>query len=226
MRLYFHAQLTSIRNASKLREKNKTLTSNNVTVSILILYATIKTPYIFTFDSNMKGEFIIFDVKASGPTSRILLEVKSDQAVVEKVCNTFSRAGKQTFLCSMTSDSKIARVVASYSILRGIMFADSVVWIFILEGYGELKNVLRDLLEVTKGVRVLKVRKVNSTEPLTVKQEQILKIALDSGFYDFPRKITEKELAKRLNVSQSSLSEVLRRAEKNIISDYFRRRGL
>ncbi len=195
-------------------KKNKTLTSNNVTVSILILYATIKTPYIFTFDSNMKGEFIIFDVKASGPSSRILLEVKSDQAVVEKVCNTFSRVGKQTFLCSMTSDSKIARVVASYSILRGIMFADSVVWIFILEGYGELKNVLRDLLEVTKGVRVLKVRKVNSTEPLTVKQEQIVKIALDSGFYDFPRKITEKELAKRLNVSQSSLSEILRRAEK------------
>lgn len=192
----------------------------------MILYATIKTPFIFNFDSNMKGDFMIFDVKPNDKTCRILLEVRSDQAVVEKVCNTFSRVGKDTFLCTMNTDSPIARVVSSYSILSGSMLADSVVWTFVLEGYSELKHVLRDLLDVTKGVKVMKVKKIYSNEPLTAKQEHILRIALDSGFYDFPRKITERELAKRLNVSQSSLSEVLRRAEKNVIIDYFRKRGL
>ncbi|WP_054844985.1 helix-turn-helix domain-containing protein [Sulfuracidifex tepidarius] len=174
----------------------------------------------------MKGDFIILDVKSNDRICRILLEVRSDQAVVEKVCNTFSKVGKETFLCTMTTDSPIAKIVSSYSILTGSMLADSVVWTFILEGYSELKHVLKDLLSVTKGVKVIKVKKILNNEPLTAKQEQILRIALDSGFYDFPRKVTERELAKRLNISQSSLSEVLRRAEKNVIIDYFRKRGL
>ncbi len=174
----------------------------------------------------MKGDFTIFDVKQYDSKFRILLEVRSNQSVVEKVCNTFSKVGKDIYLCTMTTDSPIAKVVSTFSILNGIMLADSVVWTFILEGYAELKYLLKSLFEVTKGVKVIRVKKMYNNEPLTARQEQILKLALESGFYDFPRKITERELARRLNVSQSSLSEILRRAEKNVITDYFRRRGL
>lgn len=56
---------------------------------------------------------------------------------------------------------------------------------------------------------------------LTELQERIIKIAIELGFYDVPRKITIKELSKRLKLAPSTLAEHLRKAEERIIKDYF-----
>nr|MCL7344306.1 helix-turn-helix domain-containing protein [Candidatus Aramenus sulfurataquae] len=53
-----------------------------------------------------------------------------------------------------------------------------------------------------------------------------MKIAFEAGFFDYPRKIKIQELAEKLNMSVSNLSEILRRAEKNVISNYLRGKGL
>ena len=56
---------------------------------------------------------------------------------------------------------------------------------------------------------------------LTSKQEKIIKIAFEKGYYDYPKGITLRELSKILKISFSTLNEILRRGEKKIIRDYY-----
>ena len=56
---------------------------------------------------------------------------------------------------------------------------------------------------------------------LTSKQEKIIKIAFEKGYYDYPKGITLRELSKIFKISFSTLNEILRRGEKKIIRDYY-----
>ena len=55
---------------------------------------------------------------------------------------------------------------------------------------------------------------------LTQRQLGILKSALEMGFYDFPRRITLTVLAEKLGIKPSTLSEILRAAEKNVVGSF------
>jgi len=56
---------------------------------------------------------------------------------------------------------------------------------------------------------------------LTSRQEEIIKIAMEKGYYDYPKKISLRELSKILKISFSTLNEILHRGEKKIIRDYY-----
>ena len=56
---------------------------------------------------------------------------------------------------------------------------------------------------------------------LTARQRTIIQTALEEGFYDYPKKVNLKELAKEFNVSISTVSEIIRRGERNILKHYF-----
>ncbi len=58
---------------------------------------------------------------------------------------------------------------------------------------------------------------------LTPTQLEALHAALDAGYYDVPRGITLRELADRLGVSASSLSERIRRAEARLVRTHLGR---
>lgn len=60
---------------------------------------------------------------------------------------------------------------------------------------------------------------------ITARQEFVVQTAFDLGFFEYPKKINLEGLSQRLNVSYVTLAEILRRAEKNIISSYFKKRG-
>ncbi|USS40040.1 helix-turn-helix domain-containing protein [Thermococcus aggregans] len=49
-------------------------------------------------------------------------------------------------------------------------------------------------------------------------EEKILKKCLDEGYYEFPRKKSLRDISKALNMSPSTFSYTLRKAEKKIIS--------
>lgn len=56
---------------------------------------------------------------------------------------------------------------------------------------------------------------------LTSRQERVLKSALELGYYDYPKRVTTEELSRSLDIAPSTVAEILRRAEKRIISGYF-----
>jgi predicted DNA binding protein len=54
---------------------------------------------------------------------------------------------------------------------------------------------------------------------LTRKQRQALLTAYSKGYFDFPRRIKSKELANSLGISQATLAQHLRKAEKRILEN-------
>jgi predicted DNA binding protein len=75
----------------------------------------------------------------------------------------------------------------------------------------------------SEGVKhsLLEVQHLSSRKALTLRQEQVLEIALQLGYFDFPRKTNLAQLSKKLAVTQGTLSEILRRAEKNALTERF-----
>ncbi|MEM4156177.1 MAG: helix-turn-helix domain-containing protein, partial [Archaeoglobaceae archaeon] len=63
--------------------------------------------------------------------------------------------------------------------------------------------------------------RLESEETITLREEEILKIALQKGFFDYPKKIRLEELAKQLGMAPSTLSEIMRRGQKKILQKFF-----
>jgi DNA-binding CsgD family transcriptional regulator len=55
-------------------------------------------------------------------------------------------------------------------------------------------------------------------DPLTDRQQELVELAFDHGYYDVPRATTTKELADEIELDDSTVSEHLRRAERNLIA--------
>ena len=70
------------------------------------------------------------------------------------------------------------------------------------------------------------LRELQDSELLTGRQEEVLSIAFQSGYFDFPKKTGLKELAARTGVKESTLAEILRRGQKKILGEYLTRRSL
>jgi predicted DNA binding protein len=60
-----------------------------------------------------------------------------------------------------------------------------------------------------------------SRKGITARQQKVLRSALELGYYDFPKKISTEQLAGRLGIKAGTVAEILRRAEKNVITSYF-----
>jgi predicted DNA binding protein len=70
-------------------------------------------------------------------------------------------------------------------------------------------------------VTLLKLSPAGGDGLLTARQEAVLGIAMELGYFDDPRGVSLKKLAQRFNVSISTLSEVLRKAQHKVMSKYF-----
>lgn len=77
--------------------------------------------------------------------------------------------------------------------------------------------------EVGVTVAVNHLRAWESDDPivvgLTQKQQELLSIAYEEGYFDVPRGISQDELADRMNVSKSAISQRMRRAIAQLCCD-------
>jgi len=119
-------------------------------------------------------------------------------------CKTF--AGADCFLVSATSkpDGKL-----EWTVLGN----DSMV-----------KSLMQELEDQKVTGEVVKISKIEDEEELTARQENILQIALEKGYFEFPKKITLRQLAKVLDVSPATLTEILRRGQKRVLQEHFKSR--
>jgi predicted DNA binding protein len=89
--------------------------------------------------------------------------------------------------------------------------------------FGDLTRVL----EKQKIPFEVKLKKnLDDKELVTARQEQILTIAFERGYFDFPKKVGLSELAGLTGIRTSTLGEILRRGQKKILGEYLARRSL
>jgi len=95
-------------------------------------------------------------------------------------------------------------------------------WTVAFTGRAAITELLDRLKSNKVDVKILRLTSIADVESLTSRQRNIVEVALEEGYFDYPRRITLRSLAKKLGVSASTVSEVLRRAEKKILTTYSR----
>lgn len=94
-------------------------------------------------------------------------------------------------------------------------------WRFIARKASDLRQVLKSLDR--EGIRT-RIEDISPLEPrptLTQRQKEIMMTAVSKGYFEFPRRINLTELSKLVGVKPSTLSEILRGAERRIMENAF-----
>lgn len=71
--------------------------------------------------------------------------------------------------------------------------------------------------EVTLG----RLKEVADDEALTRRQEEILRVAFERGYFDYPKRVSIRDLAAAFHVSISTISETLRKGQTKVLAAYF-----
>lgn len=88
------------------------------------------------------------------------------------------------------------------------------------------RNELRDRIEQTREVANVHINHVHRHEPgsqqlfreLTDRQQEVLQVAFEAGYYEIPRETTHQEIADELGCSKSVVGQHLRRVESALVS--------
>jgi len=97
---------------------------------------------------------------------------------------------------------------------------------FIISMMGEQKN-LSDFVEMIRNAgTILKMsfrraayQKADILAVLTDKQREVMVAAFQNGYYDFPKKISSKELCRKVSISKPTLLQHMRKAEGRILKE-------
>ncbi len=150
----------------------------------------------------LRHDDYVYDVDViQGKAGRIIGSLKTRKCTA---CRTF--AGADCFLVS------------------GITKPDGKLEWTLLGSDEMVKSLLKDLGNEQVVAEVVKISRLAKDEELTARQENILQIALEKGYFEFPKKITLRELAKILDVSPATLTEILRRGQKRVLLEHFKGR--
>ena len=87
-----------------------------------------------------------------------------------------------------------------------------------------VKKLVSELKKHRCEVELLKITPIDEREVLTGRQEEIIMMAFERGFFETPRKVKLKDLARLTGVSQATLSEILRKGQKKIVVEFLKGR--
>jgi predicted DNA binding protein len=94
-------------------------------------------------------------------------------------------------------------------------------WLLITENE-TVGEVINGLKELKIDVNLDRLTYLGGKGILTDRQQDLIRVAFEAGYFDFPRRIDSSDLAKKLGISGSTLSEILRAAERRVFSEYLR----
>lgn len=94
-------------------------------------------------------------------------------------------------------------------------------WQLVVEDRPTLSALVDNLRIVGCDVNLGKLRQAEDEDALTRRQEEILRMAFERGYFDYPKGVGIRDLAAMFHVSISTISEVLRKGQKKVLSTYF-----
>jgi predicted DNA binding protein len=166
-------------------------------------------------------------VEIAGPEDvmeEVLKDIKKNP-LVSAVDATATDKGK-VFGSVTTSSCEICRILTDadvFLISAETKVAGKVEWTLVLSD----KDVLKGIFDHLKGkgveTELVKLTKVDDKETLTDRQDKITHVAFERGYFDYPKRISLRDLAKMFDVSPSTLSEILRKGQRKIVLDYFKK---
>jgi predicted DNA binding protein len=167
--------------------------------------------------------------------ARSLLEVRASEDKMGEVMDDFkashgfsevdmAQTGKDKMLATVsTTKCAICSTMAGSGcfLIAATAKDDFLHWTVLASSNDQIKSLIERMKSNGMDAKLLKMTDISSKEELTKRQEDILKIALEKGYFDFPKRISIRELAQMFGISISTLSEILRTAQKKVMASYF-----
>ena len=132
---------------------------------------------------------------------------------------------KQPLYTAPMWDTRIIRlspVIINYKEKKNIMHLGSFSKEPLMKVYRLTKKTLNAKIIKFKKEKITNISYTTALPELTKKQKQAFEIAIHNGYYEYPRTIELKKLAKIMKVSYSTYQEHLRKAEAKIIPGVYR----
>jgi predicted DNA binding protein len=123
----------------------------------------------------------------------------------------------------MNNNCIISRVLSeSGCLITSAVMEDNehICWTVVGPSTTYIKNLIDALAGVGVNVKRKSTLKADFSILLSNRQEEAVRVALEQGFYEIPRKINLEDLSKVLGCSKSTLDITLRNAEKKIMNHY------
>ena len=95
------------------------------------------------------------------------------------------------------------------------------VWRLLSSEKEAIRQIISDLEGHRYVVELMKLTSVDMEELMTSRQEDVLQIAFERGYFDYPKRISLRDLAAMFDISISTLSEMLRKGQRKIMEEYF-----
>jgi predicted DNA binding protein len=175
----------------------------------------------------------VADIRSSNPTSvKHLIEL--DPAELRQIKNPppelkAALQGKTEDKASLWMESEgcgVCHTILScdaFLVSGKSLTGYTIMYSFMVPSFEAFQKIVAAMESMGLAVKVLKMGKFEpKAGVLTEKQERIFWLALKGGFFDYPRRIDTAELAKRLGISPSTLSEITRRGMRRLLENYFK----
>ncbi|MCU0852766.1 MAG: helix-turn-helix domain-containing protein, partial [Thermoplasmata archaeon] len=142
---------------------------------------------------------------------RDLVEITGPQEELESVVKELEdEPWVKTFDLDFVEDGKLMGEVVTYKCLACSLLASTrshlvsarsqkdgkVLWHVMTSSRDEIKALVKQLEEARFEAELVKLAPIDSREVLTRRQEEIIMIAYERGFYETPRKIKLRDLAR------------------------------
>ncbi len=169
-----------------------------------------------------RGGKSLIEIKGSKPTLDTVSEALKENPFICHI--QLSKSGKQSILGEVEVNScAICRaIVGTDCFLTSGTTTDGgdLLLTIVSSDRSEIKKFIDSLEKDDCRVEVLSIRDSEKDELLTERQEEVLRKAYEMGYFEYPKRITIKDLSKALDMSISTLSEMLRKGEKKILEYY------
>lgn len=116
-------------------------------------------------------------------------------------------------------------ILSSGGIIVGLSYDENAITWSVICDEEDCTRLIKNLEELGVDFELIYKGRPEDEEEMTFREEEILRTALERGFFDYPKRIRLEELAELFNISPSTLSEILRRAQKKVLEKYFRERS-
>lgn len=97
---------------------------------------------------------------------------------------------------------------------------DLIEWAILAPNSTYIKNFIKRVVDCGYSINRKYVTDPEADLKLTSRQEEIIEYALKNGYYDIPKKITVDDICNEFGCSKSTLSVIMRTAEKKIIENF------
>jgi len=166
---------------------------------------------------------------------RDLVEIVGPQEELETVLNELkSEPWVKSYDLDFVESGKLVGEVVTYKCLACALLASTrshlvsarsgpdgtVLWRVMTSDRDEVRGLMRKLRKARFHAELVRLSPVFAKDVLTRRQEEIIMMAFERGFFETPRKVKLKDLSKLTGVSQATLSEILRKGQKKIVVEY------